>query len=270
MEIKTSIMNSKIIKININKISLDKNIPHKKINEAEIIALASNIKKNGLFYPLSVRKYIKDREKYILVSGYRRYLALKFLNVIRVPVIVYSLTEAEAEIFYLCDEINRKNLTIFEKAIAIKKMLIKGRLSRQEIAEYISISTQKIDRILSVLELDKFMRQTIINNSFSEEFIYTFLKVSEEKRADILNYIIANKLTNDTAIKYIEDYLTPKKEPIKTVCITNDKIILNSLERIAENLNSSGIDANIDKKSYDNKTEYILTIEKRLKQLTLL
>lgn len=270
MEVKTNIMNSKIIKININQILLDKNIPNKKVNEAEIISLASNIKKNGLFYPLSVRKDIKDNENYILVSGYRRYLALKFLNVTIIPVIVYSLTEAEAEIFYLCDEINRKNITIFEKARTIQKMLINGRLNRQEIAEYISISTQKIDKLLSVLELDKFMRQTIINNSFSEEFIYAILKVSGEKRTDILNYIIANKLTNDMAIKYIEDYLTPKKEPIKTVCITNDKIILNSLERIAENLNSSGIDANIDKKSYDNKTEYILTIEKRLKQLTLL
>ena len=122
MEIKSNIMNHKILKVNINEIKIYKKSARKSITEAEIIALASSIKKNGLLFPLSVRRDIKDNKKYILVSGVRRYLALKFLNVQEVPVIIYSLTEAEAELFYLCEETNKKNITIFEKAEAIKKM----------------------------------------------------------------------------------------------------------------------------------------------------
>ena len=270
MEVKSNIIHKHIITININKITLDKNIPKKDVSDAEIISLAASIKKNGLFFPLSVRHDIKNNKKFILVSGFRRYLALKYLNTVNVPVIVYSLTDAEAQIFYLCNEINTKGITIFDKAKTIKKMLISGRIKKEEIAEYISISTQKIDKILSVLELDKTKRQIIINHSFSEEFIYLFLKVDKERREEILNHIIANKLPNDMAIKYIQEYLTPKKEPIKTVCITSDKIILNSFERMADNLKSSGIDANIKKTSYENKTEYTLIIEKKLKQLSLI
>lgn len=270
MEIKNSIMNNKILKVDINEILIYKNMPKKKTTEAEIIALATSIKKNGLLCPLAVRKDINDNKKYILVSGQRRYLALKFLKVERVPVIVYSLTEAEAELFFLCEEINKKSITVFEKAEAIKSMIIKGRIKRQEISDYLSISTQKIERLLSVLELDKNQRQIIINHGFSEEFIYAFLKVELEKREQILNYIIANRLSNDLAIKHINDFLYPKKEPIKTVCITSDKLILNSIEKIAQNLKTNGIEANIKENKFEDRTEFTLIIEKKLKQLSLL
>lgn len=269
MDIKNNLLSSKILYVALEHITPYKYSPRTEINDAEIISISSSIRKNGLLFPLVVRKNIDDTNKYILVSGMRRYFALKFLKAERVPVMVLSLTETEAEIFNLCEEETKKPLSIFEKAAAMKRILKSSRITKEELADFLGISLFCLEQRLSVLELTEQQKSVIINHSFSDDFIFTFLKVEKEKREEILNYIIVNRLSNDESIKYITEYLTPKKEPIKTACLTNDIIIMNSIERLAENLNSSGISATTKKISMENHTEYTLIIEKKLKQLTL-
>ncbi|MBQ9920155.1 MAG: hypothetical protein IJO49_04970, partial [Clostridia bacterium] len=80
---------------------------------------------------------------------------------------------------------------------------------------------------------------------------------------EILNEIIVKNLTNNEAKKYLDELKKPEIKRVKTATLTSDKIILNSLERMAMHLNDSGIEAESLKNELEDATEYILKINKK-------
>lgn len=266
MVVKTCLISPKIENVELkNIIFYNKNI-RKSVGENEIISMAESIKKNGLLIPLFIRKNIDNKNGYILVSGYRRLLALEYLSFKKAPAIILSLTETEADVFTLCEDEHSKKLSLFEKAEIIARILKSGRITKFELAEALGISENRILKILSVLEIEVNQRKKIFNMGFSNEFIFEFIKIKNEEREKILNDIIVKNFSNSMAIDYIKRHIKREKEPIRSVCLSDDSIVLNSLERIVENLKEIGIAANFKRNENDEKTEYSLIIEKKLRQ----
>lgn len=264
LEIKTFYISKKIRNIKIRDIMVKKRIRKDVTIENDISVLAASIKKNGLIEPIYLRKDINNPKKYILVDGLRRLSACEFLGAKEIPAIVLSLTDAEADLAFLSDNENKKHISIFEKAIYMGKILKSGRITKTELADAVGISVKKLEKKLSILNLTEEERKVIINHNFDEEFIYLFLDFERNKRKEILNQIIVKNYTNSEAKKYIEEIKKPVVKPIKTAQLTSDKIILNSIERMAMHLNESGINATCRKNEEEEKTEYILSIAKRV------
>ena len=262
MEIKTFYITKKIVNINLGDISVKKRIRVDNFYDDEISVLAASIKKNGLIEPIYLRNDINSPKKYILVDGLRRLCAFEFLGAKTIPAIILSLTDAEADLAFLYDNENRKYISVFEKAIYIGEILKSGRITKTELADALGISLKNLEKKLKILELTKDEREVIINHNFDEEFIYMFLGFEEEKRNEILNKIIVKSFTNSEAKKYMEDLKKPEVKPIKTAQLTSDKIILNSIERMAGHLTDSGIKATCRRNETEGSTEYILAIEK--------
>ena len=263
LEIKTFYISKKIHSIKIKDISVKKRIRKNITFQNDISVLAASIKKNGLIEPIYLRKDINNPKKYILVDGLRRLSACEFLGAKEIPSIILSLTDAEADLAFLSDNENKKSISIFEKALYMGKILKSGRITKTELADAVGISVKSLNKKMSILHLTEEERKVIINHNFDEEFIYSFLDFDEKKRKEILNEIIVKSYTNHEAKKYIEEIKKPVIKPIKTAKMNDDKIILNSIERMAGHLNESGIKASCRKNEGEEKTEYILAIEKR-------
>ena len=90
--------------------------PRKLFRGAAIDELGKSIKKNGLIEPLVVRQL--KNGKYEVVAGMRRYHALKELKTNEVECHVRELTDAEAKLVSLIENIQRENLTPMEEARA--------------------------------------------------------------------------------------------------------------------------------------------------------
>lgn len=263
MQIKTFYISKKINKIKIKDITLKRKNDISLFCDDEISSLAASIKKNGLIEPIYVRRDINDTKKYILVDGLRRLNAFEFLGAKSIPAIVLSLTDAEADMVFLYENENKKHISNFEKAFYMGEVLKSGRITKTELADALGISLKNLEKKLNILNLDNDERKIIINHNFNEDFIFEFLKFEKEKRKEILNEIIVKNFTNSEAKKYLEKLKTPEIKPIKTATLTSDKIILNSLERMAVHLNDSGITATAFKNEGEQSTEYILKINKK-------
>ncbi len=262
MEIKTFYITHKILKIKIKDIEVKKRIRNENFYDDNISVLSASIKKNGLVEPIFLRKDINNTKKYILVDGLRRLNAFEFLGAKYIPAIILSLTEAEADMLFLSENENRKHISIFEKAIYIADILKSGRVTKNELADALGITVKSLEKKLNILRLKNDEKEIIINHSFDEEFIDMFLEFNDEKREEILNKIIVQSFTNNEAKRFIEDIKKPKVKPIKTAQISSDKIILNSIEKMAGQLKESGIPAKCYKNENDEKCEYVLSIEK--------
>lgn len=87
----------------------------------DIEELAASIKENGLMHNLVVRK--KDDETYEILSGERRYRALKSLNYEKVPCNVREgLSDLDAEIMLIQANVEQRELLPTEKMEGIKRL----------------------------------------------------------------------------------------------------------------------------------------------------
>lgn len=263
MEIKTFYISKKIAKIKISDISVKRKINNKNLCDEEICSLAASIKKNGLIEPIYIRKDINNPKKYILVDGLRRLNAFEFLGVKTIPAIVLSLTDAEADMVFLYENENKKHILALEKAFYMGEVLKSGRITKNELADALGISLKNLEKKLNMLLLDEEEKKVIINHNFDEELVCLYLEFEKEKRKEILNEIIIKNFTNSEAKKYIEQLKKPEIKPIKTAQISSDKIILNSIKKMAGYLNESGILAKIYKNEDNEKCEYVLSILKQ-------
>ncbi len=263
MEIKTFYISKKIVKVKISDITLKRKNNPLNLCDDEIFSLASSIKKNGLIEPIYLRRDINNPKKYILVDGLRRLKAFEFLGAKSIPAIILSLTDAEADMVFLYENENKKHISVFEKAFYMGEVLKSGRINKNELADALGISLKNLEKKLNILTLDNEEKKIMINHNFDEEFIFSVLKFEKEKRREILNEIIVKNLTNNEAKKYLDELKKPEIKRVKTATITSDKIILNSLERMAMHLNDSGIEAESLKNELEDATEYILKINKK-------
>ena len=270
MEIKTHLQSNKILMLPIKDIRLT-NIQQKKEPEQQSISrLATSIRKNGLFCPLTVRKRIEDKNGYFLVSGLRRYHALCLLQAETVPVLLLSLTELEAELYDLLEAELYEPLNIMERSSLLNRLQREGKMLPIELADALGITVSQLEEKNCVNLLSNEEKQFVLHHGFSFDFVRWFLRLSQDKKQAVKNHIIVNDLNEHDSIRYIKDVLEPKKEPIKMARLANDVIVMNSVERIADSLRQSGITATAEKRDYLEHTEYILSIEKKLKQLSLL
>lgn len=263
MEIKTFYISKKIVKVKISDITLKRKNNPLNLCDDEIFSLASSIKKNGLIEPIYLRRDINNPKKYILVDGLRRFKAFEFLGAKSIPSIILSLTDAEADMVFLYENENKKHISVFEKAFYMGEVLKSGRINKNELADALGISLKNLEKKLNILTLDNEEKKIMINHNFDEEFIFSVLKFEKEKRREILNEIIVKNLTNNEAKKYLDELKKPEIKRVKTATLTSDKIILNSLERMAMHLNDSGIEAESLKNELEDATEYILKINKK-------
>lgn len=86
----------------------------------EIEELAESIKENGLMHNLVVRK--KDNGTYEIISGERRYHALKSLNYEKVPCQVKEISNLDAEIMLIQANVEQRELLPSEKMEGIKRL----------------------------------------------------------------------------------------------------------------------------------------------------
>lgn len=107
---------------NLKEINIDDLVPSKNnfYGIREIEELAASIKESGLMHNLVVRKI--DNEKYEILSGERRYRALKSLNVTKVPCQVKELNDIDSELLLIKANAEQRELTVNEKMEAVKRL----------------------------------------------------------------------------------------------------------------------------------------------------
>ena len=122
--------------------------PRKSFEKADIKELAKNIEKQGLLQPITVRptssengpanirlnkKGEAEEFKYEVVCGARRFRAVNSLGWEEIPAIVREMTDEEAFDAMITENLQRKDVSPIDEALAFSELLKKGQ-SVKEIA----------------------------------------------------------------------------------------------------------------------------------------
>ena len=169
-------------------------------DETGIIDLSNDININGLINPITVRI---TNDKYEIVAGQRRYLAMKYLNKLEIPCNVINVDTQKAEEISLVENVQRNQMTTGDKVKAysklfevyegdIDKVISKIHISKNTINKYLKISNLPLE-ILNLLD---------INN---EKKISIDVAIELTKIPNTINPLeVLNKLTSLTNIQKID------------------------------------------------------------------
>lgn len=138
--------------------------PRTHYDENKLAELKASIKEKGILVPILVR--LKDG-KYEVVAGERRLKAARSLDIPEVPTIVREVTDQEALVLALIENIQREELNPIEEAEAYKKLIAEFHYTQDMVAESVGKDRSTITNLLRLLKLPAEIQQSVYDGKLS-------------------------------------------------------------------------------------------------------
>lgn len=270
----------KLVMLKPSEIKASPNQPRKSFDEYELKALSDSIQASGIIQPLIIRKTLDGG--YQLIAGERRLKAAMMAGLRRVPCVIHKTDDETAALYSILENLQRSNLTVFEEAEGISRLISEYGISQSEAAARLGISQSGLSNKLRLLNLSNNIKERIGSARLTERHARALLKLPEEKREEALDRIIAEGLTVSQTEQYILSIINPKEkpqvteqdEPVRKSAIGDVRLFSNSLSKLLSTLQNSGIDAKSRKYETEKYIEFKVRIRKgtdsdRFKQLKI-
>ena len=198
------------VMLSISEIEPDRGQPRTKFTEEALAELEASIREFGVLQPLLVRPMSDG--SYKIVAGERRYRASRRAGLTEVPVIIKSLTDAEAAAIALIENLQREDLNPIEEAAGIRKLIEEYGYTQEEAAEKLSKSRPAIANALRLLALPKSVAKMVEEGLLSAGHARAILGLDDEQLiSDIAKEIVEKQLS----VRQTEQLVKALKKPLK-------------------------------------------------------
>jgi len=253
---------NKVVQLPVEKIVPNPHQPRKNFDDAELNMLAESIRQNGILQPLSVRKV---DDGYELISGERRLRAAKLIGLENVPCIVVDITERNSAVLAIVENIQRQDLSFFEEAIAIEKLIDFYGMTQEDAAIKLGKAQSTIANKLRLLKLSEKEMEMIAENGLTERHARALLRLNTpEQRLYAIERISKGKLNVERAEKLVDEILSDQKEKEsikkRSGAFKDIRLFINTISKAVETMQAAGINAESQKIRSDGYIEYIVKI----------
>lgn len=253
---------NKVIEVEVERIIPNPHQPRTEFQAEEISKLADSISQNGILQPLTVRK---KGDKFELIAGERRLRAAKTCGLRVVPCIVKDISEKNSAILALVENIQRQDLSFFDEAYAIEKLITYYGMTQEDAAMKLGRAQSTIANKLRLLRLTSTERELIMQYGLTERHARSLLRLSSpEERLQIIEKVIRNNLNVERTEKLIDDYISGKTEREslrrRSKVFQNVKMFVNTINKAVETMQAAGISADSRKIQGESYIEYRVRI----------
>lgn len=207
---------NEVVLVDINAIASNPFQPRLAFDKDEIKNLAQSIEKQGLLQPILLRK---KEEGYEIISGERRFRAMKQLGHDKVPCIVKpKITDNEMIEMALVENIQREDLNDIEQAMAYNRLMLDCGLSHDEISKKVGKSRSTITNFLRLLKLPDTIQKMVRQKKLSMGHARALLGINDpQEQIALAEKIAAENLTVRDIEKTTQTEKGKKSEAKKTV-----------------------------------------------------
>ncbi|MBR2742376.1 MAG: ParB/RepB/Spo0J family partition protein [Clostridia bacterium] len=262
---------SRIREISVDMIRPNPDQPRRVFDKKALMELAHSIRLHGVIQPLTVRRV--SPSSFELIAGERRLQAAKLAQLDTVPCIVMELDSEESAIVALVENIQRQDLSFFEEAQAIDKLMKRYRLTQEQAAARIGRRQSTVANKVRLLRLSADVREIIIENGLSERHARALLRLPDEgKQLTALAAIIERGLNASQTEAMINQRLSAP-EPARTRPVTAKKpvglykdarIFVNTINGALEAIERSGMLISSERSEDDDTIEFLIRMKKKL------
>ena len=165
--------------LSINEVEPNRNQPRKNFNQKALEELAKSIEQNGIIQPILVRPMSVGR--YQLIAGERRWRAARMAGLHEVPVTIREMTDEEASVFALIENLQREDLNPVEEAEGLKSLIETYGFTQEEAADKVGKSRTAVTNTLRLLKLPSPVLQMLGDGKISAGHARALLGLDEEK-----------------------------------------------------------------------------------------
>ncbi|MEE1138923.1 MAG: ParB/RepB/Spo0J family partition protein [Acutalibacteraceae bacterium] len=239
------------------------NQPRKRFDFDELEGLAQSIRQNGIIQPIAVR--VNEKGQYELISGERRLRASRLVGITRIPCIIMEANDSKSALFALIENIQRTDLSFFEEAVAIDKLINEYGMSRDEVCKKLGKAPPTVSNKLRLLRLPEEIRLKIVQENLTERHARALLRLNNLSQIQRALSIISEKRLNvEESEKLIDQILNNdsrrRQPPVKL--FKDVRIFVNTLNHAVDTMRRAGIEADSAKSETDEYIEYIVRIPK--------
>ena len=126
-----------MVNILLSRLIPNPNQPRRTFYEQTILELAKSIKEQGVLSPIIVRP---RGDKYEIIAGERRYKAAGEAGLKEIPALIRKVSNGEARIISLIENIQREDLNDIDRASALKDLKKSLSLTWVELGKKIGLS----------------------------------------------------------------------------------------------------------------------------------
>lgn len=257
----------RVVSINTGLIIPNRSQPRSDFNEGELNSLAESIKENGILQPINVRHCGVNYE---IVSGERRLRAAKMCGLEEVPCIVIEADDERSAVLALIENIQRRDLSYFEEAIAIERLISFYGLTQEEAAARLGKAQSTIANKLRLLKFTDAERNLLIKGNIAERQARALIRLDNQKlRIRALGEIIVNKMNIEQTEQLVEKMLNSpaeqkeiKKQPVekRKFHFPVPRLYINSINKIVRNMKEANIDCETKMNRVGDYYEYTIKI----------
>lgn len=233
------------VKLNLMDIEPNKEQARKQFDEAALSELADSIAQHGVLQPLLVRPLIGGG--YQLVAGERRWRASRIAGLTQVPVVIKELSDTEAAVISLIENLQREDLNPVEEALGFSSLMKDFNLTQEEAAQKVGKSRPAVANALRLLKLPEKVLDMVRENKLSAGHARALAAIDDEKVLISTAELIVEKGLSVRAVEKLVKTLTAekkektKKAPSRATFFDEVELSLNnSLGRKAKVITKSG------------------------------
>ncbi len=164
--------------------------PRKDFDQTALQELANSIKEKGILQPILVEK---TDDKYLIIAGERRYRAALMAHLTQVPIITGHFSKQEKLEIALIENIQRKDLTPIEEALAYEALMKNSNLNQDELAKKVGKNRSTIANSLRLLKLSDQMKEAVSRGTLTAGHARAILSVDSKENQQKLFEAIEKK-----------------------------------------------------------------------------
>lgn len=222
---RTSIIRS----VPVNRIIPNVHQPRKDLGDLK--DMADSIREKGIIEPILVRT--RDRN-FEIIAGERRYQAAKVAGLSEVPCIQLDISDDETLEISIIENIQRKDLNIFEVANSLKTLSDIYGYTHEEISKKLGKSRVTVTELIKTAQLDpEIQKECLRLNINSMTFILELAKIGNAREVlEILKQYEKQPFSREDLKQYRKSKTSEKKEekpgvkkPMRFSVVSEDKKI---------------------------------------------
>ena len=185
--------------LNINEVEPNRDQPRKIFNQNALEELAKSIEQNGIIQPILVRPMADG--SYQLIAGERRWRAARMAGLTEVPVTIREMSDEEASIFALIENLQREDLNPVEEAEGLKSLIESYGFTQEEAADKVGKSRTAVTNTLRLLKLPTSVRNMLSDGKITAGHARALLGLDDEKE---MLKIAETTVAQDLSVRQVE------------------------------------------------------------------
>jgi len=188
-------------KLPMNALKPGKYQPRKVMAPEALEELTSSIRTQGVIQPIIVRPI--ENNQYEIIAGERRWRAAQLAELSYIPAIIRDISDENAMLMALIENIQRRDLNVMEEAGALNRLMNEFNMTHQAVADAVGKSRTNVTNILRLLKLNAHVRGLVETEKLEMGHARALLILDEEKQTFAADSIVSRGLS----VRETEDFI---------------------------------------------------------------